>query len=81
MGSAHAHARSPDLLECNVNAAEPNKRWLCDIAYIPTDRVFLCLAGAIDAWTEAIWVEHVEHAECDDCGRRARGDREDGTRP
>jgi putative transposase len=52
--SAHAHAPSPDLLERDFTADGPNKKWLCDIAYIPTDEGFLYLSGVMDAWSRSI---------------------------
>ena len=78
--SAHAHAPSPDLLERDFTADGPNKKWLCDITYIPTDEGFLYLAGVMDAWSrsnvDSHGVEHVEHAACDDCDRCAHDGRE-----
>ena len=52
--SSHALAPSPDLLERNFTADGPNKKWLCDITYIPTDEGFLYLAGVMDAWSRSI---------------------------
>ena len=52
--SAHAHVPSPDLLERDFTADGPNKKWLCDITYIPTDEGFLYLAGVMDAWSRSI---------------------------
>ena len=78
--SAHAHAPSPDLLERDFTADGPNKKWLCDITYIPTDEGFLYLAGVMDAWSRSNWdghgVEHVEHAARDDYDRCADDGRE-----
>jgi putative transposase len=51
---AHAHVPSPDLLERDFTADGPNKKWLCDITYIPTDEGFLYLAGVMDAWSRSI---------------------------
>ena len=56
--SAHAHAPSPDLLERDFTADGPNKKWLCDITYIPTDEGFLYLAGVMDAWSRSHWDGH-----------------------
>ena len=52
--SAHAHAPSPDLLVRDFTGDGPNKKWLCDITYIPTDEGFLYLAGVMDAWSRSI---------------------------
>ena len=56
--SVHAHAPSPDLLERDFTADGPNKKWLCDITYIPTDEGFLYLAGVMDAWSRSNWDGH-----------------------
>ncbi len=52
--SGHGHAASPDLLDRNFAASGPNRKWLCDITYIPTDEGFLYLAGVMDAWSRSI---------------------------
>jgi transposase InsO family protein len=51
---AHAHGASPDLLGRDFRADGPNRKWLCDITYIPTDEGFLYLAGVMDAWSRSI---------------------------
>ena len=52
--SGHVHGASPDLLGRDFAAAGPNRKWLCDITYIPTDEGFLYLAGVMDAWSRSI---------------------------
>ena len=52
--SGHGHGASPDLLGRDFAAAGPNRKWLCDITYIPTDEGFLYLAGVMDAWSRSI---------------------------
>ena len=52
--SSHAHAPSPNLLARDFTANGPNKKWLCDITYIPTEDGFLYLAGVMDAWSRSI---------------------------
>ncbi len=50
----HGHGASPDLLGRDFAAGGPNRKWLCDITYIPTDEGFLDLADAMDAWSRSI---------------------------
>jgi putative transposase len=42
-------APAPDLLRREFVAARPNKLWLADITYIPTQEGFLYLAFILDA--------------------------------
>jgi len=42
-------APAPDLLGRDFVAAQPNKVWLADITYIPTQEGFLYLAFILDA--------------------------------
>jgi transposase InsO family protein len=52
--SGHGHGASPDLLGRDFAADGPNRKWLCDITYVPTDEGFLYLAGVMDAWSRSI---------------------------
>ncbi len=52
--SNHAIAPSPNVIERDFTADGPNKKWLCDITYIPTDEGFLYLAGVMDVWSRSI---------------------------
>ncbi len=52
--SGHSHGASPDLRGRDFAAGGPNRRWLCDITYVPTDDGFLYLAGVMDAWSRRI---------------------------
>ena len=52
--SSHGHAASPDLLGRDFAAEGPNRKWLCDITYIPTEEGFLYLAAVMDAWSRSI---------------------------
>jgi transposase InsO family protein len=52
--SGHGHDASPDLLGRDFAADGPNRKWLCDITYIPTDEGFVYLAGVMDAWSRSI---------------------------
>ena len=47
--SGHGHGASPDLLGRDFAADGPNRKWLCEITYVPTDEGFLHLAGVMDA--------------------------------
>ena len=52
--SRHPHAVAPNVLDRDFAADGPNRKWLCDITYIPTDEGFLYLAGVMDAWSRSI---------------------------
>ncbi len=52
--SSHGHGASPDLLGRDFSADGPNRKWLCDITYVPTDEGFVYLAGVMDAWSRSI---------------------------
>ena len=47
-------APAPDLLRREFVAAQPNKVWLADITYIPTQEGFLYLAFVLDAHSRKI---------------------------
>jgi transposase InsO family protein len=50
----YGNGASPELLGRDFAAAGPNRKWLCDITYTPTDEGFLYLAGVMDAWRRSI---------------------------
>jgi putative transposase len=52
--SRHPHAVASNLLDRDFSASGPNRKWLCDITYIPTDEGFLYLACVMDAWSRSI---------------------------
>jgi transposase InsO family protein len=52
--SRHDHAIAPNLLERRFDVAMPDKVWLADISYIPTDEGWLYLAAVKDLATMEI---------------------------
>jgi transposase InsO family protein len=46
--SAHAQPVAPNVLDRQFTAESPNRKWVGDITYIPTDEGWLYLAGVID---------------------------------
>lgn len=49
--SSHELPIAPNVLEQNFEVAAPNKAWVADITYIPTDEGWLYLAGIKDLCT------------------------------
>jgi putative transposase len=45
---------APDLVERDFTAKEPDRLWVADIAYVPTDAGFLFLAVVLDAWSRRV---------------------------
>lgn len=45
---------TPDLVERNFTADQPNKLWVADITYVPTWAGFLFLAIVLDAFSRRI---------------------------
>jgi transposase InsO family protein len=52
--SRHDQPIAPNLLERQFGAALPNRKWCCDITYIPTQEGFLYLAAVIDLCSRKI---------------------------
>jgi transposase InsO family protein len=52
--SNHSPPVAENFLKQNFAAETPNQVWLTDIAYIPTDEGWLCLAGHKDICTGEI---------------------------
>jgi len=52
--SNHALPVSPDLMERNFSAPEPNRVWTGDITYIPTEEGWLYLAVVIDLFSRQV---------------------------
>ncbi len=48
------HRAATNLLEQNFSAAKPNRRWVADITYIPTNQGWLYLAVVIDLYSRKI---------------------------
>jgi transposase InsO family protein len=46
--SAHDRPIAPNLLDRRFAAPSANRKWVCDITYIPTDEGWLYLAGVLD---------------------------------
>jgi putative transposase len=64
--SAHGQPVAGNLLDRQFAASAPNKKWVGDITYIPTDQGWLYLAGVMDLCSRKIvgWsmAEHMETA-------------------
>jgi putative transposase len=52
--SDHGHPPAPNLLERKFTADGPDRVWLCDITYIPTEEGFVYLAGVMDLYSRRI---------------------------
>jgi putative transposase len=45
---------APDLVGRDFNASGPDRLWVADITYLPTDAGFLYLAAVVDAWSRRV---------------------------
>jgi putative transposase len=52
--SGHDKPIAPNVLDRQFTAEAPNRKWACDITYIPTDEGWLYLAGVIDLCSRRI---------------------------
>jgi len=52
--SDHGHAVADNVLDRKFDASAPNRKWVCDITYIPTDQGWLYLAGVMDLFSRKI---------------------------
>lgn len=52
--SKHDYPTVDNLLDRNFSVNEPNKAWVSDITYIPTDEGWLYLAGVIDLYNRKV---------------------------
>jgi len=52
--SKHAHPIAPNVLARDFSASEPNRKWLADLTYIPTDEGWLYLALVLDLFARKI---------------------------
>ena len=52
--STHDHPVAPNVLDREFAADLPNRKWCCDITYIPTAEGFLYLAGVMDLCSRKI---------------------------
>lgn len=48
------HPVAPNLLNREFTAAEPNKKWVTDITYIPTAQGWLYLAVILDLYSRVV---------------------------
>jgi transposase InsO family protein len=73
--SNHPHPIAPNLLGRDFSAGKPNRKWCCDITYIPTDQGTLYLAAVIDLFSRRIvgWsmAEHMRATLCMDALKMA----------
>ena len=80
--SRHAQPVAPNLLERDFTAAAPNRKWVTDITYVPTDQGWLYLAGVLDLHSRRVvgWAmaEHLETPLVRDALRMALGRRSVG---
>lgn len=52
--SGHAHPIAPNRLERDFDAKAPNRKWVCDLTYIPTDEGWLYLSVVIDLFSRRV---------------------------
>lgn len=52
--SKHDFPVAPNVLNREFSAEKPNQKWVSDITYIPTDEVWLYLAGILDLFSRKI---------------------------
>jgi transposase InsO family protein len=52
--SAHAYPVAPNQLNRQFQALRPNKKWVADITYVPTDQGWLYLAAILDLFSRRL---------------------------
>ena len=52
--SRHVHPVAPNLLERDFEVSAPNRTWLADITYVPTDEGWLYLALVLDLYARKL---------------------------
>jgi putative transposase len=52
--SCHEHPIAPNRLDRDFAAEAPNRKWACDITYIPTDQGWLYLAVVLDLYSRKV---------------------------
>jgi transposase InsO family protein len=52
--SKHAHPVAPNVLQRDFQALEPNRKWLADITYVPTDEGWLYVALVLDLYARKL---------------------------
>ena len=77
--SSHPHAVAENLLGRDFAAAAPDRKWACDITYVPTGQGWLYLAVVIDLCSRRVvgrsMAEHLRAELCTDALRAALRDR------
>jgi putative transposase len=62
--SRHGHPVAQNILDRDFQAEAPDRKWLVDITYVPTDQGWLYLAGVLDCFSRKIvgWsmAEHLQ---------------------
>ena len=52
--SRHSKPVAENVLDRDFSAAAPDRKWLADITYVPTDQGWLYLAGVLDAFSRKL---------------------------
>jgi transposase InsO family protein len=52
--SDHRHPIAANVLDRDFTATAPNRKWVCDITYIPTDEGWLYLSAVIDCFSRKV---------------------------
>jgi transposase InsO family protein len=52
--SKHAHPVAPNVLQRDFEAKAPNRKWLADMTYVPTDEGWLYLALVLDLYARKL---------------------------
>ena len=52
--SRHSKPVADNLLERDFEASQPNRKWLADITYVPTDQGWLFLAAVLDCFSRKV---------------------------
>lgn len=50
----HAHPIAPNRLERDFTASGPNRTWVSDITYVPTDEGWLYVSVVLDVWSRKV---------------------------
>lgn len=52
--SKHTHPVAPNVLQRNFEASAPNRKWLADLTYVPTDEGWLYVALVLDLYARKL---------------------------
>jgi putative transposase len=78
--SRHGHPVAQNILDRDFAAEAPDRKWLVDITYVPTDQGWLYLAGVLDCFSRKIvgWsmAEHLQTTLASDALEMALQQRE-----